>query len=275
MADTLNTSAHSKQAVRARCPGSLVFDRRKLLVAALGAGMAGTAKADARLITIEGIGTARLHTAPAARAVLAMVPGFGCAARRYDWLSGLNARGVTVVIPELADIDGLKGMQSLFGHLRSYGLPIYLAGHSAGGSLSLDALETDPARNNRLTRPEGYRPPQDIEGVIVMGASLQPQLLTMVLPYRQEDTPLSRPERTRVMFISGTHDTIATPDRVDKTIARYTVPSEHVVLQGANHYGFVEGHEPTDNAASGLEGAIDGHLQRRATLNHLTRFLGA
>ena len=123
MADTLNTSAHSKQAVRARCPGSLVFDRRTLLVAALGAGMAGTAKADARLITIEGIGTARLHTAPAARAVLAMVPGFGCAARRYDWLSGLNARGVTVVIPELADIDGLKGMQSLFGHLRSYGLP--------------------------------------------------------------------------------------------------------------------------------------------------------
>lgn len=237
--------------------------------------MAGSARAGVREIVIDGIGTARLHAAPAARAVLAMVPGFGCAARRYDWLSALNAHGVTVVIPELADIDGLTGMQALFRHLRSYGLPIYLAGHSAGGSMSLDALESDPARNDRITRPEGYDPPQDVQGVIVMGASLQPQLLTMLLPYRQEDTPLTRPERTRVMFISGTHDTIATPERVNKTIARYAVPSEHVVLQGANHYGFVDGHEPTDNAASGLEGAIDGRLQRQAVLEYLARFIGA
>jgi len=274
LADRNAKSLRSEKAVRAVRPGSLFLDRRVFLIATLGTGMIGAAKAEVRLITIEGIGTARLHPAQNPRAVMAVVPGFGCAARRYDWMAALNRHGVTVVIPELADIDGLKGMQHLFEHLRRYGLPLYLAGHSAGGSMLLDALESDPSRNDRITRPSDYAPPQDVQGVVVMGASLQPQLLTILLPYRQEDTPLTRPAHTRVMFISGTHDTIATPRRVDKTIARYGEPSEHVVLEGANHYGFVEGHEPTDNAASGLEGAIDGSLQRQAVLDHLVRFLG-
>lgn len=275
MADRDIFARGSEKAVRAVRPGSLFLDRRTLLIAAMGAGMAGRASAAERTIVIPGIGQARYHPAPMPRAVLAVVPGFGCAARRYDWMAGLNRQGVTVVIPELADIGGLIGMQALFDHLRTYGVPIHLAGHSAGGSMILDALEGDPLRNERIARPEGYTPPQDIESVVVMGASLQPQLLTLILPYRQEDTPLTRPSRTRVMFISGTHDTIATPERVDRTIARYGLPSEHVVLQGANHYGFVEGHEPTDNAASGLDGAIDGALQRQAVLEHLERFITA
>lgn len=275
LADLFRSMPRSEKAVRALCPGSLFLDRRTLLLAAMASGVTGAAMADSRSVVISGLGEVLVHVADNPRAVLAFLPGFGCEARRYDWLAPLAATGVTVVIPELASIDGLAGMQRLFDHLRTLGVPYYLAGHSAGGALVLDALEADPQRNVRLVRPTGYAPPSDVAGVAVMGCSLQPQMLDFTLPHRQDGTPLTRPNNIPLLFISGTHDAIAKPDLVGRTAARYAGPVTHVTLQGADHYGFASGTYPSDNPAADLDGAGEGKVQRDATLGLLRDSIAA
>lgn len=246
-------------------------------------------------------GQVRLWLTAHPRALAIILPGANCAADRYGWLvSGLTAEGICCAVPLVRaeqiqlpssgtscgqegkpqvrsmQLVSLADMLSAIAVLQARwpGLPLIAAGHSLGGSVILEALDPNEAAHNpRTCMPLGFAGLQGLRLGLVLGASLQPWLGTMELPYRSEDRPLACPSGTRLQFIAAQNDRLATPQAMARTAARYAQPPTLEVIAGGNHWGWVEGHEPGDgNALDGIA-SISGEEQQRATLLCVRRAL--
>lgn len=207
-------------------------------------------------------------------ATLVFLPGAACRADRYEWLGDLAETGVGVIIVDAPAGAGLADMTNALERARRESGKLFCAGHSAGAALVLDALDPASGRANpRMQFPDGYSPPADIAGIAVLGSSLQPRFLSFTLPYRSEDSVLSRPGDAPLLFLSGDHDAVAPPASMERTRLRYRTPSVLVELGGGTHYGFTEGSQPTDNPAADLAGAPDTSRQRANALSYIENWM--
>ena len=214
---------------------------------------------------------------PSASAALMVMPGGLCRADRYDWLGALAAQGTHVFI-----VDGVLSrpfvvsegpspailqMRAALERIAALRLPIHAIGHSAGAAAILDAL--DPSSNAAARLPAGFTLPARLESVMIVGCSLQPATLGMVLPHRSEDRPLTAPEATRLLFLAGEQDAMAPPELVARTCARYSPPAEMIIMPGATHYGWAGPREEGDNPRSDTDTALDTTDQRARTLDYV------
>jgi pimeloyl-ACP methyl ester carboxylesterase len=220
----------------------------------------------------DGSFTFRVFRAGRAKAALLVMPGGNCRPERYDWLGVLAASGVTVLIadarpskgppPPIVPMVSNPQFLAAIAIARRHAPKVYAAGHSAGASLILDAL--DPPSNTRAVYPPGYEPPRGLSGVAVMGCSLQTHTLNIVMAYRSDTRLLARPDDIPLLFLSGDHDAIAPPALMEATLARYAPPTTQVVLTGATHYGYAEGHDASDNPMFDAPGGDIATQRQRA-----------
>lgn len=253
--------------------------RRVLLAALLAAPTA--AVAGAVWTTLPLADGRRLYRAGPARGRTAFVffPGANCDARRYGWLSAMASARVSVYLLAPAPqprftLCGTADVLAALDAVRPHHRRLLAGGHSAGAAALLDSLDPASAITPRKDQPQGYTPPQDVTGLVVMGCSLQPQMLEMVLPGRSEDQPLSRPNDAPMLFLSGDHDRVATPELMRKTRERFRSPAELVVIAGGGHYGWVEGREPADRLDFDQPGTMAPSEQQRITIATLSTWAG-
>ena len=207
-----------------------------------------------------------------------IMPGVNCAAERYRWLAGpLAEEGATVLIPDPPPLEHASPLGpsvrtrativSVDQMIRTLAIPsnghahdtlTFAVGHSLGGTVILEYLDPAQAAGNpRSGVDAGYRPPTPLDGAVVLGASMQTEVMGFTLPWRQNDTQLFRPDGLPVLFIAGEHDRLVPPHQVSATVARYDPPTALVVQRGANHFGWTDG-----------EGVLDRHdLDGAATLS--------
>ena len=207
-----------------------------------------------------------------------ILPGVNCSAKQYRWLAGpLAEEGATVLIPDPPPLEHASplgpsvrtraAIVSVDQMIRTLAIPsnghaqhtlTFAVGHSLGGTVILEYLDPAQAAGNpRSGVDAGYRPPTPLDGVVVLGASMQTEVMGFTLPWRQNDTRLVKPDGLPVLFIAAEHDRLVLPDHVSATVARYDPPTARVLQRGANHFGWVA--DP---------GALDGHvLDGAATLS--------
>ena len=205
-----------------------------------------------------------------------VLPGANCDAVRYRWLGdSLSAGGATVLIPDppllehpsprnprekteaaYVTVDQLiKTLAMPWAEDQAEGLT-FVIGHSLGGSILLEYL--DPAQamaDPRSGVGAGYKPPVAIQGGIVVGASMQADVMGTTIPWRSNDSALHKPAKLPLLFVAGERDGLATPISVAATVRRYTAPTALAVQKGANHFGWADGVgerdlRSLDNAAS-------------------------
>lgn len=214
---------------------------------------------------------------------IVILPGANCNARRYRWLAEpLAGEGATVFIPDAPILEhptpddptvrreaayitidqmiktlampwdddgaqgGAKGGNSL----------TFVIGHSLGGSILLEYL--DPAQamaDPRSGVGAGYTPPVEIDGGVVLGATLQADVMGTTIPWRQNDSALNKPAKLPILFVAGEADGLASPNKVQSTVGRYQPPTAFVMQKGANHFGWVEGQGELD--MTNLDGKAD------------------
>jgi hypothetical protein len=215
------------------------------------------------------------------RTAYVFFPGANCTAARYAWLGALAGPDVAVYLFDPVaggafTITTVTDVLAALDQVRPHHTVLLGGGHSAGASAILDALDPVSARASpRDHLPEDYIPPQDVAGVAVMGCSLQAHVLTMVMSYRSEDRPLTRPHHAPLLFLAGDHDLIATPALTAKTCARFHPPAALTVLPGATHYGWTLGDAPTDRAAYNAPGGVAKDVQQAMTLARLGDWIAA
>jgi hypothetical protein len=225
--------------------------------------------------------SALLHTeAASSRAILLMLPGGRCAARRYAWLGALAEQGISVCVLDGAllahvESDGpsptILQLSAALAVLSQRSLPIHAAGHSAGAAALFDAL--DPPSNPAARLPREFALPLIPASVTSLGCSLQPRTLDMVLPHRSEDRPLHRPAETRLLFLAGEEDAIAPPSLVGRTCARFTPAAPMIAMRRATHYGWAGPAEAGDQGHFDVDHTLETNSQRARTVAYLERFI--
>ena len=203
-----------------------------------------------------------------------LVPGGGCEADRYDWLSVLVDKRINLFIAggaitsvESTIFDRLNALSSALEGVAELGLPITIVGHSAGAALVLDAL--DPTSNKLLNELADFKLPVLPNAVVILGCTLQSKVMNMNLRHRYERRELSRPDDVDMLFIAGQMDALATPNLVGKTCERFRNPPDMIVMAAATHYGWAGGPTPSDNPQFDLAGPADVIGQCERTVIYL------
>lgn len=230
----------------------------------------------AKLTMEAGDGAYQLRAWRAARprSALIVMPGGACRAARYDWLGVLAGKGCSVLIVDAAPGATIPQFLAVLETARRAAPRVFATGHSAGAALILDTLDPGAGRASaRNVYPPEFEPPDLLSGVAVMGCSLQPKTLNMVLPHRSESRLLARPGDTPLLFVAGDHDQIAPPVLMARTRQRYAPPTALVVLAGGTHYGFAEGADATDNPAFDQPDGADTAGQRARTVAYLADWM--
>jgi pimeloyl-ACP methyl ester carboxylesterase len=208
-------------------------------------------------------------------------PGANCAAKRYGWLAGLATASVTVYLfdpappsPGAATFPKIADVVAALDVVRPRHKLLLGGGHSAGAAAMLDSLDPISAQASpRDHMPADYRPPQDVAGVAVMGCTLQPRTLNMVMTYRSEDRPLTRPHDAPLLFLAGDHDLVAPPALIEKTRARFAPPTQLTILAGATHYGWLMGHGDKDHDEFNAPGGVSKETQQAMSLARLAPWI--
>lgn len=230
------------------------------------------------------------------KGVVVIVPGAQMVADRYTWLSeGLVADGYASVLIEPAlqwiTLPGQPGREL---PARYVTIPHALeavayatrrwpeatarrfaaVGHSLGAAVLLELLDpAEAARNPNTNAPQGFPGISSFDLAVILGTSLQSTLRSMTLPYRSDTRPLSRPVRTRLLFVAASNDGMAPPDVMRKTAARYAPPVDLEVIPGGNHLGWSPGRGPLDRADLDGQATISQEEQDRRTLDVIRRAL--
>lgn len=205
-----------------------------------------------------------------------ILPGANCDAVRYRWLAeSLASEGATVLCPDppilehpspgdpqvkkeaaYVTVDQLvKTLAMPWSDDSNEGLT-FLIGHSLGGSILLEYLDPSEAMADpRSGVGAGYKAPVKIDGGIIVGGSLQADVMGTSIPWRSNEKPLAKPPGLPLLFVAGEQDRIASPQTVADTVGRYKAPTAIVIQKGANHFGWVSGADERDltaldNAAS-------------------------
>lgn len=205
-----------------------------------------------------------------------ILPGANCNARRYRWLAEpLAGEGATVFVPDAPVLDHpipndptvrreaayitidqmIKTLAMPWDDDDGNGLT-FVIGHSLGGSILMEYL--DPAQamaDPRSGVGAGYKPPVEIDGGVVLGATMQADVMGTNIPWRQNDSALNKPAKFPLLFVAGEADGLATPNKVQSTVGRYQPPTAFVMQKGANHFGWVEGHGDLD--MTNIDGKAD------------------
>ncbi len=229
-----------------------------------------------------------------------ILPGANCAAKRYRWLADpLAAEGATVLIPDppmlehpAPDDPTVKreaAYVTIDQMIKTLAIPwsdnrsdetasglTFAIGHSLGGSIVLEYM--DPAQamaDPRSGVGAGYKPPVDLHGAVILGATLQADVMSTTIPWRQNEGALSKPKGFPVMFLAGDADGIAPPEKVSKTVARYTAPTAFVVQQGANHFGWTDGDGELDLNEMDGGASLSPEDQKTGTIRLVAAFLSA
>ncbi|MDX2142539.1 MAG: hypothetical protein SFV19_04230 [Rhodospirillaceae bacterium] len=216
-------------------------------------------------------------------------------ADRYTWLSeAAVARGYAAVIvePALEWLTFPAGSSNLVP-ARYVTLPHALAaldyarakwpgarknivavGHSLGAAIVLELLDPQEAKRNPNNRsPSDFAGVDDLAAAIIIGTSLQAKGGSFELPYRSEDRSLHSPASTRLLFIAGENDGMATPQLMGKTAARYARPPRLEVVPGANHLNWSYGRGPMDRPDLDRPATISADQQIARTLDIMWEFL--
>lgn len=223
-----------------------------------------------------------------------ILPGANCDAKRYRWLAEpLAAEGATVLVPDppllehpspadpatktqaaYVTIDQMiKTLAMPWDNENGEGLT-FVIGHSLGGSILLEYLDPAQAMSDpRSGVGAGYKPPVEIHGGVVIGATLQADVMGMTISWRQNDTALAKPPKLPLLFLAGETDGIAPPNKVAATVARYKAPTATVVQKGANHFGWTEGEGELDLRALDGKAVLEPSAQKTATIRLIAAFL--
>lgn len=229
-----------------------------------------------------------------------IMPGANCAAERYRWLAGpLAEAGATVLVPDPPLVEhpspfdpsvSLKAAYVTVDQMvRTLNLarsdeengqaqhaPTFAIGHSLGGTVILEYFDPEQAvANPRSGVGAGYRPPLPLNGAVIVGATLQADVMGTTLPWRNNDTPLTKPAGFPVLFLAGENDNLAPPHKVSATAARYEPPTALVVQQGANHFGWTDGKGALDRHDLDGKASLAPEAQKAATLRLTEAFLSA
>lgn len=228
-----------------------------------------------------------------------ILPGANCNARRYRWLAEPLAReGATVFIPDppvlahpTPDDPTIKrdaSYVSIDQMIKTLAMPwandstddndglTFVIGHSLGGSILMEYL--DPAQamaDPRSGVGAGYKPPVKIDGGVVVGATMQADVMGTKIKWRQNDTPLSKPDALPMLFVAGEADGLATPNKVQSTVARYKPPTAFVMQKGANHFGWAEGESDMDLRNLDGKADLDPAVQKDGLLRLIAGFFSA
>lgn len=221
-------------------------------------------------IRLEGPSSVELRVGRARKpeACLVFMPGRDCRASRYDWLGALADQGICVGIVDAAPGGGVPITNATQGDLLRAvdqmaidASRIFAAGHSLGAVTILDALEVGALRYNAVA------------GAAVLGCSLQPRTLRMTFAHRTEAGPLHRQPGLPLLFLSGDHDRVASPELMEATRRRYAPPTQMVLMRNATHYGWADKPASTDRAAFDAPGDVDLADQRVRTLAYLAAWI--
>ncbi len=152
----------------------------------------------------------------------------------------------------------------------------FALGHSLGGTILLEYF--DPAQ--AMADPKsgvgaGYTPPVALHGAVILGATMQADVMGITIPWRQNDTPLTKPDGFPLLFIAGEADGMATLDKVSATLARYTAPTAMVVQQGANHFGWTEGEGALDRRDLDGKATLPPETQKAGVIRFIAAFFSA
>lgn len=225
-----------------------------------------------------------------------ILPGANCNARRYRWLADPLAReGATVFVPDAPVLEHplpndpttrreaayitidqmIKTLAMPWNNEEEGGLT-FVIGHSLGGSILMEYL--DPAQamaDPRSGVGAGYKPPVEIDGGVVLGATMQADVMGTKIPWRQNDTALSKPDKLPILFIAGETDGLATPNKVQSTVARYQPPTAFVMQKGANHFGWVEGQGELDMTNLDGKAELDPAVQKDGAIRLIAAFFSS
>ena len=233
-----------------------------------------------------------------------ILPGANCAVTRYRWLADpLAAEGATVFIPDPpllehpSPLDPTVKVEAAYvtidQMIKTLAMPwkntrtderaddendalTFAIGHSLGGSILLEYF--DPAQamaDPRSGVGAGYKPPVPLHGAVILGASMQADVMGVTIPWRQNDTPLDKPDGLPVLFIAGENDGMATPDKVSATVGRYTAPTAMIVQKGANHFGWTEGEGALDRRDMDGPATLPPEKQKAGTIRLTAAFFSA
>lgn len=227
---------------------------------------------------------------------IVILPGANCNARRYRWMAEpLSREGATVFVPNppvlahpTPDDPTVKrdaAYVTIDQMIKTLAMPwdsdngdglTFVIGHSLGGSILMEYL--DPAQamaDPRSGAGAGYKPPVDIDGGVVIGATMQADVMGTKIPWRQNDTPLQKPDKMPILFVAGEADGIATPNKVQSTVARYKPPTAFVMQKGANHFGWVEGEGEMDLRNLDGQATLDPATQKDGVIRLIAGFFSA
>ncbi len=223
-----------------------------------------------------------------------ILPGANCDAVRYRWLAdSLASEGATVLCPDPPLVEHPSPADPTVKREAAYvtvdqlvktlAMPwsddgedelTFLIGHSLGGSVLLEYL--DPAEamaDPRSGVGAGYKTPVKIDGGIVVGSSMQADVMGASIPWRSNDRPLHKPEGLPLLFVAGENDGLATPETVAATVARYAAPTALVVQKGANHFGWADGEDARDLRSLDKSAALKPEEQKSGLLKFAAVFM--
>ena len=226
-----------------------------------------------------------------------ILPGANCAANRYRWLAELlAAEGATVLIPDPPELehpspnDPTVKVEAAYvtidQMINTLAMPwsnapsedgqnalTFAVGHSLGGSILMEYF--DPAQamaDPRSGVGAGYMPPVVLHGAVILGATMQADVMGTTIPWRQNDTPLDKPAGLPFLFVAGEADGMAKPETVSATVARYNAPTAMVVQKGANHFGWVDGEGALDRRDLDGKAVLSPELQKAGVIRYIAAF---
>ena len=229
-----------------------------------------------------------------------ILPGANCAATRYRWLADLlAAEGATVLIPDPPMLehpspnDPTVKVEAAYvtidQMIKTLAMPwsnnpdesdqnalTFALGHSLGGSILMEYF--DPAQamaDPRSGVGAGYKPPVALHGAVILGATMQADVMGVTIPWRQNETPLNKPDGLPFLFITGEDDGLATPEKVSATVDRYSAPTAFVTQKGAKHFGWIDGEGALDRNDLDGKATLSPELQKAGVIRYIAAFFSA